>query len=67
MRIALFCFLYKDCKYVLYVFTHTSTQYVKCGSTSEEYKLFYILVLRIDLTLFKIPVRLDTFLQTSAI
>ena len=40
----------------LCVFPHTSTQYVKCGSTNEEYKLFNILVLRIDLALFKIPV-----------
>ena len=42
-------------------------QYVKCGSTSEEYRLFNIFVLRIDLALHKIHVHLDTFLHTSAI
>ena len=39
-----------------YVFPHTSTQYVMCGSTGEAYKPFNILVLRIDLALFVIPV-----------
>ena len=66
-RIALFCFLYRDCKYGLFVFPHTSTQYVKCGSTSESYKLFNILMLTIDLTLLNIPAHLDTFIQTSTI
>ena len=64
---AIFCFLCKDCKYDQCVFPHTSAQYVKCGSISEEYKLCYILVLRIDLALFNIPVHLDTFSQTFTI
>ena len=53
----------KNNHYYYYVFPHTSTQYVKCGSTSQKYKLFNILVLRIDRTLFKIPVHLDTFFK----
>ena len=67
MRIAFLCFIYRDCKYDIYVFPHTSTQYVKCGSTIEEYKLLSILVLRIDLTVFKIPIHPDTLLKISSI
>ena len=60
-------FIYKRCKYELYALLYTSTQYVTFGTINILFKIINILVLRLYLALFKIPMHLDTYSRVFAI
>ena len=51
----------RQIKFVLKLFPHTSTKYVRCGRISAQYNAYIDFVFSMYLTVFKIAMQMNVF------